>query len=258
MRKVLSLFLTFIIILPTFMICVSGVGTHTVECGHIADIKGRIVALPVVYSGDDGFYTMKVDIDYDTALLKYVKTEKSSDKMGYTINEKGGVITVLTDASGINNLTGEIEICKVYFEIQKTDKTGKTDIKLSGDASRVVKSDNGISVESVDLAFKNGSVNIICSEHNFTIDTENGKKCDKCDAVQVKDTEIVVPVITDKKEKPLLIKPGKAVKSEEQEDGFKITPTVIIITVVSVFALAAIILLLLKLKKIIKSKKEAR
>lgn len=263
MKKIVSFILAAVLCLSVFSFCVCADSIHKAQCGHIADKAGRTVAVPVNYSSDNGVYIVRIFMEYDTSALKFMKTENSaSDKFGYTVNEKDGKITVIADARQIDNVSGNFELFKALFEIKDTAKTGQYNLTLSGEGSRLDSSDSGYSVETLDIAFTSGSVTVICEEHSFKEETQDGTKCENCEAVENDKKEVSVPVKKEENNEETFIKPGEAVvipeKNEgttpsEKEDGGSLTIVYIIIAIV-VLVLGSAIFILFKIKD---KKKEA-
>lgn len=258
MKKLLSLIVAAVLLLSVFSFSASADSIHKAQCGHIADNVGRTVAVPVSYSCDDGVYIARIFIDFDTSALKFVKTENTlTDKFGYTVNEKNGRVTVVMDAKTIANVSGNLELFKVYFEIQDTAKTGSYALTLSGDATRLGSEQGKFEAEGVDIEFSHGSVNVICKEHSFTEETEDGKKCESCDAVQNKEQQVTVPIKPEDTKEEIVIKPGEATiitEDDAENDGKFDTLSVVLILVAAILVIAATVFVIIKLKK---SKKEA-
>ena len=234
MKKLISLLICIGIIFTIFSFSAAADSGCKIGCGHISDAAGRIVAVPVSVSSDNGIYVIRIIADYDETALNFIKIEKNyENKLNYTVNNKDGIVTVVADAREIGNVQIDGEMFKFQFEIKENTKNGTYPIKLSGDATMIEENGSGFKAQGLSVGFSAGSVKVICKEHNFSVAVKGGKKCADCDSIKQSSGNVVVPVIKNEPDKATDKNESSSVKSEgsaEEEKEVYIEPgkTVII------------------------------
>lgn len=179
MKKIISVILAITLCLSVFCFAVLADGNHKAQCGNVSDQVGKTVAVPIKYSCDDGVYIIRFFIDYDVSALKYIKIENTlTDKFSHTVKEKNGRITLVADALNIANVSGDLDLFKVHFEILDSAKEGDYELKLSGEASLLKNNESGIAVEKADIEFLSGSVKVICNENGLTENANSDNTAD--------------------------------------------------------------------------------
>ena len=268
MKKVLSILFCVLLILSIISFPCSAAEADNIACSSVANSAGSTITLPISYSGEKGIYVARFFVGYDTDVFEYIDIEETlSGTFGYTENNKNGVLTVVMDASDIANYKNNGCILGVKLKIKDTAKNGAYEIKVSGDASRITGTGSDLKAENVALNFENGKVYVVCKEHSFTVDVDNGKKCANCDAVEISDkkdgTSVTVPTTDSNGNTSSIVpgdistmgtdpnnKPSGENSDKEEEKDYRVVYVVVILSVVAVITAIIVVFMIRKGKKV--------
>lgn len=158
---------------------------------------GDTITVPVSFVDCPGIYVIRFKVSYDKAVLEYVgANETSKDSFNYIVNETDDGILVVMDGKAVGNVDGNLELCALKFKVRENAAAGRSllPVYIENNDVAVIKENNGkMSIDSITPSTSAGAVTVLCSEHNFDIEGENGEsKCSVCGAVKEKDGGVSV------------------------------------------------------------------
>ena len=197
MKKIISVIFACVLLLVSFALPVCADDYGIVKVDRVSAKAGDSISVPVSFNDCSGVYVIRFRISYDKSVLEYVKVkETAKDSFNYTVNETDDGIIVVMDGKSIGNVDGNIKLCTLEFKVKKNAPAGRSllPVYIKDKDVAAIKEENGkVSVVSVTPDTSAGSVTVLCSEHKFDIDGENGdKKCSVCGAVKEKDGSVSV------------------------------------------------------------------
>ena len=152
----------------------------------ISATPNTTVEIPIKYSSNPGFWVMFVEINFDPEIFEFAGFENGdyakTTLNEYTYDNNPGKVLLFLDGQENANLTGDGVIAKLQLHVKETAAVGNYAIDVSEADGKIANFD----AELVRPDYFDGSVYVVCSEHNF-----EDNKCTNCSAVKEGDNVII-------------------------------------------------------------------
>lgn len=166
------------------------------------DVKGKAgdsVSFNIAYTENPGFNVIRLRLKYDTSALEFLNAE-AGDIQNFTLdesNDKNGLITILGEAKGANNVdTDGILVC-LNFKIKDDAKSGFYNITLNCGKEDICNYEE----ESLEPMVFSPTVTVLCKDHNWDtnnkielFDGSKGYVCFDCGAYLLESGEIITDI----------------------------------------------------------------
>lgn len=230
MKKIIALFICAVVFVSCFCFPAAATSDGVVKADRVSAKPGEEISVPVSYVDNPGVYIIRVTVSYDVNAVEYLEIINSaSNSFNYTVNPAEGSIVVLMDGRNMTNVTGDLELFVIKFEVKKDAPAGRALFPVyceEGMATSLKKEGGTITPVALTPATSTGSVTVLCGEHTFDLEmSDGGVQCSKCGAVKNTkgdvsvDTNAGLPEIDVSASSSAASDNASDISAEQQSDG---------------------------------------
>lgn len=184
--------LIFILAISTMLICtlsVSAAAAMTVSTGDVEAYAGEIVTVPVKVSGNAGFVSASIYVEYDASVLSLTAVNDASLIEGASHTTRFSSPYILSWENDIrtSDYIADGKLAELVFTISSSAEPGDYDITLSIPIHGILNSDGS----EVDCSVATGTVTVfadVCSHEwgdwKKSSNTRHKRSCDLCGEVE--------------------------------------------------------------------------